>query len=261
MTFFDVITFAEQGVYDVIANIGSLPARLVFQQIEESGYLLFTQKIIREKSPKEQNRTDLRDSSEYLKNLIKLMTIIGLILLIFGYNYSELALLIYGGQKLSEDLGTVLLQWHCVYILFIAVNGITECFTFAAMNNKQINSFNRKMITLSLVFLIASYLMTKWLGSQGFIIANCLNMVIRIVIRYFLMILKQLILNLFVSLKFIDSYYGNSEVDVPLKGSLPCSSVLISLVITFVFLHFLRVSHPLISKKLSLEQFSNLNYS
>ena len=39
MTFFNVISLAEQGIYDVVNNIGSLPARLVFQQIEENAYL------------------------------------------------------------------------------------------------------------------------------------------------------------------------------------------------------------------------------
>ena len=184
MTFFNVITFAEQGVYDVINNIGSLPARLVFQQIEESGFLLFTQKIDRQKSAADQNPTDLQESSLYLKHFIKIMTLLGLIILIFGYNYSELALLIYGGHKLSENLGTTLLQWHCVYVLFIAINGITECFTFAAMSNSQIDAFNKKMINISVIFLISSSVLTQWFGSQGFIMANCLNMTARIAIRY-----------------------------------------------------------------------------
>ena len=183
MTFFSVITFAEQGVYDVINNLGSLPARLVFQQIEESGFILFTQKIERQKAALDQNPSDLRDSSLYLKNFIKLMTLLGLIILIFGFNYSELALLIYGGHQLSESLGTTLLKWHCVYVLFIAINGITECFTFAAMNNKQIDAFNKKMINISVIFLISSLAFTKWFGCQGFIMANCLNMAARIAIR------------------------------------------------------------------------------
>ena len=183
MTFFSVITFAEQGVYDVINNIGSLPARLVFQQIEESGYLLFTQKIDRQKPSSDQIPSDLRDSSLYLKNFIKIMALLGLILFIFGYNYSELALLIYGGHKLSENLGTVLLQWHCFYILFIAINGITECFTFAAMSSQQIDAFNRKMVNISVIFLLSSFGLTKWFGCQGFIMANCLNMGSRILIR------------------------------------------------------------------------------
>jgi oligosaccharide translocation protein RFT1 len=184
MTFFNAISFAEQGVYDVINNIGSLPARLVFQQIEENGFLLFSQKIDREKSANEQNPDYLIESSFILKNLLKLMILIGFVIFIFGFNYSELALLIYGGKMLSEGIGTNLLQLHCIYIIFIAINGVTECFTFAAMNSKEIDKFNKKMINISVFFLTSSYILTKLFGCKGFIMSNCLNMGSRIFIRY-----------------------------------------------------------------------------
>ena len=183
MTFFNVISLAEQGIYDIINNIGSLPARLVFQQIEENAYLLFSQKIDREKPSLKQNHKSLVESSVILRNLLKLMTLLGLIILIFGFNYSNLALFIYGGNLLSNEIGSTLLKWHCVYTLFIAINGITECFTFAAMSQQQIDKFNKKLIILSIVFLYSAYNLTKYFGSQGFIIANCLNMLFRIITR------------------------------------------------------------------------------
>ncbi|CAG2165089.1 unnamed protein product, partial [Oppiella nova] len=185
MTFLRVLTFAEQGVYDVVNNIGSLPARMILQPIEESGFVLFTQKMDRQKAPADQTPSDLAESALILRNFIKIMSLLGLIILIFGVNYSELALLIYGGRPLSagdNGLATGLLQWHSLYILFIAINGITECFTFAAMNSRQLDAFNKNMIYISVVFLMSSYLLTKWWGSQGFIMANCLNMGSRIAI-------------------------------------------------------------------------------
>lgn len=192
MTFFNAITFAEQGIYDVINNIGSLPARLVFQQIEESGFLLFSKKIDREKSANDQNQNDLIESSLILKHLLKIMILIGLVIFTFGYNYSELALMIYGGKMLSEGLGTNLLQWHCVYVLFIAINGVTECFTFAAMNSKQIDKFNKKMIAISIFFLTSSYILTNIFGSIGFIMSNCLNIGSRIFIRFSIVLIHFL---------------------------------------------------------------------
>ncbi|CAG2110750.1 unnamed protein product, partial [Medioppia subpectinata] len=138
MTFFRVLTFAEQGVYDVVNNLGSLPARLVFAQIEDSGFVLFTQKIDRQRAATDQSGTDLTESAVILRNFVRLMSLLGLIILTFGFNYSELALLMYGGRQLAAGdggLATRLLQWHCVYVLFLAVNGMTECFTFAAMNS------------------------------------------------------------------------------------------------------------------------------
>ena len=56
MTFFGVLTFADQGVYDVINNLGSLAARFIFLPIEESAYLLFSQILERGKLAKEQTK-------------------------------------------------------------------------------------------------------------------------------------------------------------------------------------------------------------
>ena len=43
MTVFSVLTFTEQGVYDVVNNLGSLAARFLFLPIEESSYFYFAQ--------------------------------------------------------------------------------------------------------------------------------------------------------------------------------------------------------------------------
>ena len=64
-------------------------------------------------------------------------------------------------------------------MLIIAVNGMTECFMFAAMSKDGVDSYNYKMMVFSAVFLGASWYLTV-LGSVGFVIANCLNMLLRI---------------------------------------------------------------------------------
>ena len=75
--------------------------------------------------------------------------------------------------------GPSLLQWYCLYVLIIAINGMTECFMFAAMSKEDVDSYNYKMMAFSVVFLGASWYLTV-LGSVGFVIANCLNMLLRI---------------------------------------------------------------------------------
>lgn len=47
MTFFDILTFEEQGIYDLISNLGSLAARFVFLPIEENAYQYFAQSLQR----------------------------------------------------------------------------------------------------------------------------------------------------------------------------------------------------------------------
>ncbi|XP_036187812.1 protein RFT1 homolog isoform X6 [Myotis myotis] len=78
------------------------------------------------------------------------------------------------------DQGPVLLRTYCLYVLLLAINGVTECFTFAAMSKEQVDRYNLTMLALSSSFLVLSYLLTRWCGSVGFILANCFNMGIRI---------------------------------------------------------------------------------
>ncbi|XP_055413109.1 protein RFT1 homolog isoform X3 [Bubalus kerabau] len=78
------------------------------------------------------------------------------------------------------DQGPVLLRAYCLYVLLLAINGVTECFTFAAMSKAEVDRYNFTMLALSSSFLVLSYVLTHWCGSVGFILANCFNMGIRI---------------------------------------------------------------------------------
>ena len=49
MTMLNSIDFRDQGVYDVVNNLGSLIPRFIFYPIEESFGLFFTQILNRDK--------------------------------------------------------------------------------------------------------------------------------------------------------------------------------------------------------------------
>ena len=76
--------------------------------------------------------------------------------------------------------GPVLLQTYCLYVLCLAINGITECFMFALMSKAEVDRYNYKMLLFSCVFLITSLGLTHVFGGVGFILANCFNMILRI---------------------------------------------------------------------------------
>jgi oligosaccharide translocation protein RFT1 len=59
MTLFSVLTFSEQGVYDIVNNLGSLAARFLFRPIEESAYFYFSQMVARDTAIQEQNQVQL----------------------------------------------------------------------------------------------------------------------------------------------------------------------------------------------------------
>ena len=176
MTTFCVLDFGPQGIYEAVNNLASLAARYIFQQVEENGYLLFGQILRRGDARK---RSDVLLSAEILSNLLKLMLIVALIIATFGQAYSGTLLYLYAGEKLLP-LGKTLMQFHCLYIAFIAINGITECFVFATMTKDQLDKHNGKMFMCTLVFLVASYTFSKIIGAVGLIIANMVNMSLRI---------------------------------------------------------------------------------
>ncbi|XP_075039140.1 man(5)GlcNAc(2)-PP-dolichol translocation protein RFT1 [Mixophyes fleayi] len=215
MTFLNVLSFGDQGVYDIINNLGSLVARFIFLPIEESFYVYFAKVLERGKNVGSQRKEEISEASKVLRSLLKLVSLIGLIIIAFGYAYSQLALDIYGGSMLSGGSGPVLLRCYCLYVLLLAINGVSECFTFASMSKEEVDRFNYVMLGLSLSFLCLSYYMTLWLGSIGFILANCFNMGMRITH----------------SLLYIRRYYKESPYQ-PLSGLVPSPAVMCVLAVS-----------------------------
>lgn len=56
MTLCSILSFNEQGVFDVVNNLGSLAARFLFRPIENSAYFYFSQLVSRDTSIKDQNK-------------------------------------------------------------------------------------------------------------------------------------------------------------------------------------------------------------
>lgn len=217
MTFLNVLSFGDQGVYDIVNNLGSMVARFIFLPIEESFYIFFAKVLERGRDVRSQKQDEMAIAAEVLKCLLNLVLVIGLIITVFGYGYSYLALDIYGGTLLSSGAGPGLLRCYSCYVLLLAVNGVTECFVFAAMSQKQVDKYNLVMLGLSVSFLLLSYVLTWWAGGVGFILANCLNMGLRI-------------LN---SILFIHRYFQSSQWR-PLRGLLPSPLLILALLVSAV---------------------------
>uniref|UniRef100_A0A3Q4GIF0 Protein RFT1 homolog n=1 Tax=Neolamprologus brichardi TaxID=32507 RepID=A0A3Q4GIF0_NEOBR len=217
MTFLNVLSFGDQGVYDIVNNLGSMVARFIFLPIEESFYIFFAKVLERGRDVKSQKQEEVAIVAEVLECLLKLVLVIGLIITVFGYAYSHLALDIYGGSLLSSGSGPSLLQCYSCYVLLLAVNGVTECFVFAVMSQEEVDKYNFIMLALSVSFLFLSYVLTGWAGSVGFILANCLNMGLRILH----------------SLLYIHRYFQLSRWK-PLQGLLPSPPILLALAVSAV---------------------------
>ncbi|CAK1551127.1 unnamed protein product [Leptosia nina] len=176
-----VMSFSEQATYDVVNNLGSLAARFIFRPIEDSSYFYFTQMLNRDLPLHKQDQHKIYESCTVLSQVCKTVSSIGLIVLVFGQSYSRTLLTLYGGKVfVSSGLPVQLLRSHCLAIMLMAINGITECYTFATMTSGQLNSYNYLMVFFSISFLLLSYILTYIFGPVGFIISNCINMFARI---------------------------------------------------------------------------------
>nr|CAG4650908.1 EOG090X04LH [Simocephalus serrulatus] len=219
MTVFAVLSFAEQGVYDVVNNLGSMAARFLFLPIEESSYFYFAQMLSRQVPIEKQPKKEIDQVAGVLNRLLRTLSLLGGIIVVFGYSYSHLLLRLYGGTTLTDGAGPLLMKTHCVAVWLMAINGVTEAYVFAAMSSQQLDKYNGLMVILSCVFLFLSWLLSYAVGSVGFILANCVNMFLRICH----------------SLWFINGQYQNLEVK-PLRGLIPtileCSSLVLALVVT-----------------------------
>ncbi|XP_050679822.1 protein RFT1 homolog [Leptidea sinapis] len=197
-----VMSFTEQATYDVVNNLGSLAARFIFRPIEDSSYFYFTQMLNRDLPLHKQDQSKIQESCSVLSQVCKTVSSIGLIVLVFGQSYSYTLLALYGGAAfVANDLPVQLLRSHCLAIVLMAVNGITECYSFATMTSSQLNSYNYLMIFFSISFLFLSYILTYILGPVGFIVSNCINMFARILH----------------SIHFINNKYKDTKYE-PLKG-------------------------------------------
>uniref|UniRef100_A0A8C3V6A4 Protein RFT1 homolog n=1 Tax=Catharus ustulatus TaxID=91951 RepID=A0A8C3V6A4_CATUS len=191
---------------------------------EESFYVFFAKVLERGKTVKDQKQDDVAMAANVLELLLKFVLLIGLTITVFGYAYSQLALDIYGGSMLSSGTGPDLLRCYSLYVLFLAVNGVTECFTFALMCKEEVDRYNFVMLALSFIFLCISYFLTHWYGSVGFILANCFNMGIRIAH----------------STHYIYHYFREST-HRPLMGLLPSPALLLVYFISAVLTAFSEV--------------------
>lgn len=196
-------------------------ARFLFLPIEESFYVFFAKVLERGRDVQHQKQEEVSMAAEVLECLLKLVLLIGLIITVFGYAYSHLALDIYGGELLSNGAGPALLRCYSCYVLLLAINGVTECFVFAAMSKEEVDRYNLVMLGLSASFLLLSYWLTWMFGGVGFILANCCNMALRITH----------------SIVYIRQYFLQSE-HRPLWGLRPHSAVLVALGVSAVITAF-----------------------
>lgn len=182
-------TLEVQGIFALVNVLGSLVVRFVFAWLEEGLFPLFSKILVQYKSITGTGFDDvtlrnnlLRKAYVVLSLLCRLLTYIGLIFACFGPSYSYLLLDILYTKKYSQTAAPNFLAWFCVYILTMAINGITEAFAHAAAPPRVLNWFNFAMVGQSVLFVASSLVLVRAQVQAALIISSIIVMSTRIFI-------------------------------------------------------------------------------
>jgi len=174
---------SNYGIHiSILANIGSLIARILFQPLEETLRTILSPLLA---SPTKQS---LQQSSTLITTLLRVHILLGLIIhalappLLPTLILPVLNILI-GRGRFPVDALLPILYAYLYYIPFMAVNGITEAFIASVATTGDLAKQSRAMVLFSVVFLAASWglLRVVGMGGEGLVWANCINMGVRII--------------------------------------------------------------------------------
>ncbi|KAG2382473.1 hypothetical protein C9374_005053 [Naegleria lovaniensis] len=240
----------NQGVFDLVFNLGSLAARLLFQYIEETSFSIWSKLSIiinsddsKPSQDKQLAQEAVSTSAKVLILFLKMSTLLGCIFAFFGPAYAHtLVYLLYGNQWANHTEAPKILSIYCIYILFMSLNGITEAFIHALSARTEIIKLNFVMILFSVLYMsvCVTCLWIFNLGTISMIIANCFNMLMRI--SY--------------SVYFIIGFYNkhqqhlNSNAKQILLDALPSKLVMLTLVTCLIVTKYVEIQFDIGSSAL-----------
>jgi oligosaccharide translocation protein RFT1 len=177
-------TSYDQGVYAVVANYGSLVARIVYQPLEESCRIAFSQMATDVEPGQGQGQGSSTSHMEELINLLvsvlRLIILFGGIFPVFGPCYASIAIqVLLGGRWFSQETIRSLSAF-CFYLLVMGVNGVTEAFVQGVSSTGLMSSVNICLLLSSLAFVLSAPLLIHHYGTSGLITANAFSMSVRI---------------------------------------------------------------------------------
>jgi hypothetical protein len=187
-------SLADQGAFALASNYGGLIARMLFQPIEESSRNMFAKLCANTESTPaiqgdkvsektSEQRQNLAQASRVMTTILHLYAIISLFAVVLGPTLAPLLLGIVAGKKWSVTSAADVLSTYCYYIPFLAINGVTEAFVAAVATSKQLYAQSVAMGVFFAIFAGSAWFFISQLelGGSGVVLANTVNMGLRIV--------------------------------------------------------------------------------
>ncbi|KAJ3272739.1 Oligosaccharide translocation protein rft1 [Terramyces sp. JEL0728] len=182
----------SKGSYRLVSDLGSLVCRMLFLPLEDISRAYFS------KSTKQ------KETQDFLETLFQFHIIFGSYFVFFATNYTGLLLQILYSKSDASNL----LSLYCLYVPVMGINGITESYLQAVGDTKVLAKQSLYFIYFWIVFIITSYLTMNvlQLGSYGLIIANLVNMLLRI--QFSMNFIKQTLTVSFPNLSLLVVFVG-----------------------------------------------------
>jgi oligosaccharide translocation protein RFT1 len=115
-----------------------------------------------------------------LITLTRSICLLGLLSAAFGPAYSYLALLLLYTRSWADTEAASSLAAYSMYLALLAANGILEAFCHAVSSGAQLRRTNAVLMGMAVGHILLSVVAVGRLGSLGLILADALNMVMRI---------------------------------------------------------------------------------
>ena len=187
-------TLKDTGMYALSANYGGLIARMLFRPIEDSSRNLFAKLCsdagesrqvsgVTKVSEPKQNSDNVKQAANVLQDILRVYGLVSLVAFAVGPAAAPLLLRLVAGARWSDTGAGDVLGTYCYYIPLLAVNGVSEAFVSATASTRQLRKQSIWMGGFSVAFAASAYLFLSVLqmGAKGLVLANCVNMVSRII--------------------------------------------------------------------------------
>lgn len=179
-------------MYALSANYGGLIARMIFQPVEISSRNLFANLCA---SPSQtpangqernintaRTKENIATAASILHSILRFYAIVSLLCFTLGPTAAPLLLHLIAGERWSDSGAGEVLGTYCYYIPFLAINGVSEAFVAATASTKNLRDQSLWMAGFSALFAGSAWVFLRvWgLGAKGLVLANCVNMALRI---------------------------------------------------------------------------------
>lgn len=184
-------------MYALSANYGGLIARMIFQPIETASRNLFANlcaapsqpptsakdTATEKDEPKPSPDAKIASAAQILHDILRVYTTMSLFFFSVGPYAAPILLRLVVGSRWSDSGAGDVLGTYCFYIPFLAINGVSEAFVAATASTTDLRNQSLYMAGFSALFAASAYVFLRVLelGAKGLVLANCVNMALRIV--------------------------------------------------------------------------------